>query len=368
MLSMIIANIFCKKSYRLVFLFSISCCCFAQENLYVEGYLFGRQFSTNVDSQLAANMLNNRLDSSVIQLFSEYQNIELDSKTLENISKKYSIDVASLFLIERLYEQPSNKQVQNDYFLLDTIDVSDLYAQLAQLEDFYVVFIPGFRYKGNVGNFLQQRQLLEIAKIPYEMIMIDEVGLVDNNAAMIAERLKEIDKLYQNIIIISVSKGSLETEIALGKLLKPEDITKIGAWINVCGILKGTPIADYWSAPLRKSFLSCGVFFMGKKNININGLLNDMSYTQCKEKYKDIVIPPDIYTINLISTPLGRKKKSTMLQPNDGFSPLLDSITKNGVVIVEVGTNHLFENVNLNTRMVALLQHIANHISTKQLP
>ena len=336
----------------------------AQKIIPVAGTLFGQPFQTNVDHELAKTMLTNPEDSSVIQLFSDYYKREINTETLSEITQKYSIDVASLLLAEKLYEKPSNKQAQDDYFLLDNIDTSDLCTQLAELADFYVVFIPGFKYEGNVGGFLRQRQLFDAAKMPYQMIDIDEVGLIDDNAAMIAERLKEINTLYHNIIIISVSKGGLETAIALGKLLKPEDITQVKAWINVCGILKGSPVADYWSAPLRKAFVSCGMFFIGKKNANITGLLNDMSYVKCKEKYENLTTPSDIYTVNVVALSLGRKKKSIMLQPNDGLSPLLDSITEHGVVVVEAGTNHLFENVNLNVRMVATLQHIANHLNT----
>jgi hypothetical protein len=363
---------FSNRNCKLLFLIWITVCfnidnrCIAQNNIYVTGSLFGRQFSTSVDSQLAAEMLNNNKDSIVAQFFSNYQDTEIDSDILENITEKYSLDVATLFLLQKLYEQPENKHAQDAYYLLsDTFAKSDLKERLAILKDFHIVFIPGFKYKANAGNFLAQRNMLETAHISYELVNIDEVGLVEDNAAIVAERLKEINKVHSKIILISVSKGGLETAIALGKLLNTNDLASVKAWINVCGILKGTPVADYWSKPFKKLWLSCGLFCIGKHNVNLKGLLNCMSYIQCKERYKTLKIPSNIYTVNLLATEFGREKKSIIRQPNDGYSPLLDSIIGNGAVVIEAGTDHTFKNRNLNVRMVSLLHYIVEHLKNE---
>jgi len=87
-----------------------------------------------------------------------------------------------------------------------------------------------------------------------------------------------------------------------------------------------------------------------------------MSYNRCKEAYKNLKIPENITIINVVAIPLGEQKKQiqNLPFPNDGFSFLADTIVKNGVVVLEVGVNHFFKDVNLNTRMVALLQYIVN--------
>ncbi len=123
-------------------------------------------------------------------------------------------------------------------------------------------------------------------------------------------------------------------------------------------MLKGTPVADYLNTPFRRVGLHFAKWFIGKPKIKVNALLDDLSYEHCK--YKTLTIPDDIYTVNLIATELGREKKSKISQPNDGFSPLLDSIIDDDIVVIETGIDHTFEDIDLNNRMVVLLQHIVN--------
>ena len=336
------------------------------QNIPVDGILFGRPFQTNVDSELAKTMLTNPNDSSVVQLFSDYGTRVVNTETLSEIAQKYSVDVATLFFVQKIYEQEKNRQIQNYYLdVTDTLSTKHLEHSLSFLKDYFIVFVPGFRYKHavNGSDFLHQRLLLDSTGISYEMIDIHETGLVEDNAIIIAHRLQELSELHSNIIVISVSKGGLETAIALGMFSNPEYISSVKAWINVCGILKGTPIADYWGRPLKRFWLSWGLFWARIK-VNLNGLLTDLSYKQGKEKYQSLKIPSEINTINLIAAPLARQEKNTLFtSPNDGFSPLADAITEDGLVAIEMDLDHFFNGVDLNVRMVVLLRYIVNQLN-----
>jgi hypothetical protein len=348
----------------------------------VEGNLFGRPLYTHVDNKLAATMLINPQDSNVIKLFESYRDVKLDNELLGKITKEYSLDVSTLFFLEKLYEQTNNRQLQ-DYYLstIETLSGMKLDEEMSFLQDFYIFFIPAFRYDYNVGNFLQQRQLLDSAKILYEIIKTDPWGLVEDNAEIVAKRLQELNKLYRNIIIISASKGSLEANMALGKILKPDELTSVRAWINVCGILKGSFVADYWAAPIRKWWLKCGLFFTGER-VDPTELLKNISYTQRIQDTLSLTIPKNIYTVNLLAVHLGQKnikrknnltnfnqeqkkyciKTITQVIPNDGSSPLFDEIANEGNVVIEMGTRHTFEGVDMNTRMIALLRYIVDYL------
>jgi hypothetical protein len=361
--------LFAKKNYYLkfaVFLVSIitTNICAAQKDLQVEGTLFGRPFLTQVDHKLAATMLTNRQDSSVVNLFDHYRNTELCDELLKDITKNYSLHVASLFLVERLYKQERNKLLQ-DYYLstIDTLFIQDADQQLSFLKDFYIVFVPAFNYESNAGNFWEQRVLLDSAKISNEIIKTQQWGLVEENAELIANKLQEISKLHRNIIVISVSKGSLETALALEKISNLDVLRSLKAWINVSGILNGSPAADYWSIPKKKVWLKCGLFFAGKRKVPLTQLLNDLSYKQRKQNEKSWAIPKSIYTISFITAKLSEKKdRSLLVIPGDGYSPFLDEIVKDGDVVVEMNADHTFKGVNLNIRMAALLHYIVNNI------
>ncbi|GHT28420.1 hypothetical protein FACS189432_06340 [Bacteroidia bacterium] len=203
----------------------------AQKTFQVEGSLFGRPFSTLVDHELAAAMLADRQDSSVVNLFASYRDVELNNELLKDITKNYSLHVASLFLVERLYEQERNRRLQ-DYYLsvIDTLFPLELERELSFLKDFYIVFVPAFNYESNIGNFWEQRELLDAAKIPNEIIKTQQWGLVEENAKLIAGKLEEISKQHRNLIVVSVSKGGLETSLAWEKIQNPDALSAIKAW------------------------------------------------------------------------------------------------------------------------------------------
>jgi len=333
----------------------------------MEGTLFGRAITLPVDHELAVKMITNRQDSDVVNLFSRYQNVALDNELLKNITNQYSLDVATLFLIERLYGQEKNKRLQDFYLsTIDTLSSSNLEQSLSFLQDFYVVFVPAFNYESNAGNFWQQRALLAAAKISHEIIKTQQWGLVEENANLIAKQLQDLSLNYSNIIVVSVSKGGLEAALALEKITNSETLSSIKAWINVSGILKGSPAADHWQQPGKKLWLRCGLFFARKWKVPLTQLLNDLSYNRRKQNAQELNISKNIYTINLIAGKLkSLKDRAKVLFPSDGYSPLLDEIAKDGDVVFEMNANHTYKGVDLNVRMVVLLRYIVNELQNK---
>ena len=354
-----------------IFLFSCGCICHpgSAQNIPVEGALFGRPFQTKVDHEFAKTMLTNPADSSVMRLFANYESRILNTETLSEITGHFSFDVATLFFLEKLYEQEENRKIQDFYLdMIDSLSLEDEASELSFLQDYFIAFVPGFRYEhiNNGGNFLQQRLLFDAAGIAYELIGIEGTGRVGRNAEIIADRLQELSRHHNNMIVISVSKGGLETAMALGGLVDMQCISSIKAWINVGGILKGTPVADRWAKPFMRFWIACGLFWANIK-VDLKGLLTDMSYIQGKDRYESLRIPPEIYTVNLIAVSLGQEqaKKTVFTSPNDSFSPLADAITENGLVVVEMGLDHYFRDIDLNTRMVALLHYINRQLILK---
>lgn len=339
-------------------LLALCAACSSPQKLIADGRLFDRPLQTEVDSELAQTMLADRQNGRVAGLFAKYGDSPLNNSLLEHISNEYSLDVSTLFFAEKLYANPSNKRLQ-DYYLemLDSPPSETPENDVSFLKDFFIVFIPVFNYESNSGNFLEQRELFDSTQIPYTMIRTKPWGSMAENAKTIADNLLLLNDIHKNIIVISASKGSPEVARALASLSLPS----VKAWINVCGILKGSPVADYWAMPKKKFWLTLALFFANKR-LNLNDLLIDLSY----ERQKDgalLIIPESIYTINLIALNFSRKDKVKMRVPNDGYSPLLDEISPGGDVVMEAGIDHQgFGSVNMNGRMVALLRWIVGRI------
>jgi hypothetical protein len=339
--------------------------CMVQQKINVKnGSLFGKPFSGQVGDDFSATILTNRTDSCVMEFYEQYDTAKLSNTLLKEITKKYSLDVSTLFLAEKLYKIPANKRAEDDYFSKkNDFENKNLASCLDFLKNYHIVFIPGFNYEENKGSFLEQSELLDSANISNEIIATQPLGLIEDNAKIVADSLRAINKRHNNIILVSISKGGTETGIALSRLLLPEDITSVKGWLNASGILKGTPVADYWMQPFKKMWIGLGLLFAGKGNLNLKEMMTDLSYEN--RKHEIVKIPEKIYTVNFVVTSLGQNSNRIIMQvPNDGYSPLLDEITEGGVTIMEIGNglNHTLQNLDVNISLAAMLCHIVEHI------
>lgn len=342
--------------------------CVPKNAISVSGYLFGRPLVTTVDNELAKLMLTNPQDEQVIDLFNAYQSKPLDTKTLADIATNYSTDVSTFYFVQKSYQNADNKQAQDLYFSnLDKLSSeSNIKGELKPLENYYVAFVPGLNYKDttNGGNFARQRRMMTAAGIANEMIETDEWGLTDDNALIVANRLKELSTQHDKIIVVSASKGGLETAIALGKLLKPEETKSIKAWVSVGGVLRGSPVADTYLCWPKCWIAEIGLMTKGKK---IN-LVQDVSYVKREASYNELKFPCNIKIIHFVGAPyatiIDKDIKPLYCSikeygPNDGLTPLADEVTENGIVVTELGLEHHYRSPDIDKKTVALALVVA---------
>jgi hypothetical protein len=334
-----------------------------KNSIPVEGKLFGQSLSTKVDNDLAKRMLTNPLDSQVLDLYSNYQEKPLTTEILADIAKKYSMDVATFYFLQKTYQNKENKAVQNRYQTFLAQQHAQIESpEMAQLQENYLVFIPGIAYKEDTttgADFATQRRLLSKNNVKNEMIETGEWDLSGPNAGIIAARLKVLNKIHKKIVVVSASKGSLELAIAVGKLMKPEDTESIKTWISICGILRGSPVADiHLTGP--KSWYAGALLWTKGQNLDF---LRDLSYDFRKSDYKNFSFPKHLKIVQLIAAPLatqisseisGRYTSMLDLGPNDGVTPLIDELIDNGTIVVELGLDHYFRDPHIEKKTMAL--------------
>jgi hypothetical protein len=334
-----------------------------KNSISVDGTLFGQSLSTSVDNDLAKRMLTNPLDSQVLDLYKNYDQKPLTTETLAAIAEKYSMDVATFYFLQKTYQTKENKAVQDKYqrFLAQQ-HAQILSPEMAQLQDNYLVFIPGIAYKEDTttgADFATQRRLLSKNNVKNELIETGEWDLSGPNAEIIAARLKILNKIHKKIVVVSASKGSLELAIALGKLMQPEDTESIKTWISICGIIRGSPVADiHLSGP--KSWYAGALLWTKGQNLDF---LKDLSYDFRKRDYKNLDFPKHLKIVQLIAAPLatqiskeisGRYTSMLDLGPNDGVTPLIDELIDNGTIVVELGLDHYFRDPHIEKKTMAL--------------
>jgi hypothetical protein len=335
----------------------------SKQVIKVEGTLFGKPLSTTVDNGLAKLMLTNPLDNEVLELFKIYEQKPLITKTLAEISKKYSMDVASFFFLQKAYQNKENKGIQDLYSAYLTHQHANVVSpEMAHLQDYYLVFVPGLAYKQDTttgADFARQRQLLSKNNIQNELIETGEWDLSDENAQIIAARLKTLSKQHENLIVVSASKGSLEVAITLGEIMESEESKSIKSWISVGGILRGSPIADsFLKAP--KCWLAQLMLWTKGKNIDT---VKDLSYQRRNEDFKQLIFPKHLKIIQLVGVPLATQISKEIksryfsmiyLGPNDGLTPLADELIENGIIVSELGLDHYFRDPHIDKKTLAL--------------
>lgn len=334
-----------------------------KSTFYVNGSLFNKPFESMVDAELAKQMLCCPNDSMVIGLFDKYKDKPLNTPTLSEISRTYSMDVASLYFVQRLYNLPQNKKAQDLYsFYIEQISSNIKIDELEKLKEHYIVFIPGMAYKdipSTGAHFKRQRKLLTTYGIENELINIPQWGIIENNADIITQRLKVLCQKHKKIILVSTSKGGLETAIVLSNKLTNEETSSIKAWISVGGILKGSPIADYFLKPGKTGIAK---LFLWTKRENID-MVKAMSYKERCKNFEEMKFPDHIKIIHYVGIPLSTKIRTKIktrykymvpLGPNDGLTPLADELTEKGLVVSEVGLDHYFDDPNIDKKAIAL--------------
>lgn len=342
--------------------------CIPKTSIPVDGLLFGRPFQTTVDNGLARQMLTNPSSDVVTKLFADYQDKPLNTATLADIAANNSMDVATLYFLQRAYQDEQNKQAQDQYLKnLDNLTGGNYNEQLIPLKNYYVAFVPGLDYNDttNGGNFARQRRLLSASGIQNELILTDDWGLSDDNANVVANRLRELSKTHEKIIIVSASKGGLETAVALGKILKGEETKSIKAWVSVGGILNGSPVADTYLCWPKCWIAEIGLMTVGQKI----SLVQDVSYKKRAEEFSQFVFPDNIKRVHFVGAPLstqihkrikGNYCSIKQFGPNDGITPLADEVSPDGIIVSELGFDHYYSHPEIDKKTIALALVVAN--------
>ncbi len=298
---------------------------------FVEEYLQGR----NSDA-----LLHERMD----RLAEKFAGRLPSSEELREISREFSIDFATLFFANRVFSEDANQQVRGIY----EEELAKAGAKARQPLSLQTIFVPGWLYVShpeNGGDLARQRATLSGEGVETLLLEIDETGTVEENAEAVAAAVRQSPK---DVVLVSASKAGAEVALALGSLLRPEETKPVKAWLNVGGILKGSPLSgdvlSFW--PKRWAVRA----FFGWKGWKWESLVS-METKRRTEALQNIRIPENVLVLNLLGCPLqktlsemGRDGYETMkeLGPNDGLLLLGDAILPGTLTIAEVGMDHYF--------------------------
>ena len=357
----------------------LSACASDSRKFDVEGEINGHEIATTVDAFEAKYYLESYLSKSLeetgreIALDDELRKlpeVPIDRDEYEALATRYSTDFATLHLIKQLSDIPENRRLQVAYWrevnslrALSARNGADLQSCALSMPAPLFLFAPGWLYKTNPAtgsDFAEQRRLLKSIGLETQLIATQENASVEANARLIAAKLRSVGGLTGPIVIISASKAGPEVAHAIGHLLSVQESSAVKAWINVGGLLKGSPLAD-WSKAWPNDMLVS--LFFASKGLDIRESLSSMTTSRSVDRWRRETIPEHIRLFNFVAAPLSGHvtqearfgySRIGKAGPSDGLTSIIDELAHGGTTVLEVGLDHYYRDPEIHLKTVAL--------------
>lgn len=358
--------------------FLCSACGGGWDRIAARGEIGGHSIDTTVDSPIARYYLQRHaagdphdptLERTLRQVLEPVTATPPAAADLARLSAATSPDLATLHLVRILSSIPENAALEQVFRAhLERVrgmagdDLGPLGRCVTALELPPVWFVPGWFYEtqpGTGANFFRQRLLLERLGVENRLVPLIENGTVEQNARILAREIRQLAS-DDAIILVSASKGGPEAAHALGALLTAEEARPVKAWINIGGLLRGSPLADFarswpirWLAPL----------YFWHQGRDPGDSVESLTTERSRARFARETIPEHVALINFAGIPLSGDVSSaaefgyTRMReggPNDGLTLIVDELAHGGRTIVQMGLDHYYRDPELDLKTVAL--------------
>jgi hypothetical protein len=290
---------------------------------------------------------------------------ELNAEALQAISRRKGINFATSLLFERVTNSPRHAPFIRR---IEELRARPLPGRRLRAT---VAIAPGafyreFPHTGADGQILvEQAKKLGAATC---VIPTGSTGTLADNARQIVDWLTTRPR-DEPIILGSVSKGGSDIKLALAH--SPDAFHSVVAWINVCGILSGSPMVN-WLRTHRLQYLFYRLLFLLKR-LDF-GVIGDLNHGVGAPLDFDLALPPHLKTVHVIGFPLEEHLTNRLARtchsriadygPNDGAIVLADACAVPGLIYPVWGSDHYMRPVwELRTLAGALLTYLGDELN-----
>ncbi len=373
------------RIWLVVLLLGLQYGCASYAKFPVDANLLEEPISTTVDSSetqyylnhyLQGERLNKALDMEIDRVYRHYSAVLPTRADLKEISQRFSNDFAALFLADRLWQDPQNREVQRLFHRYMSMPEEELLRHPDSVENYLVLWVPGWNYKNNGhitgSDFAAPRRLIDELGIEGELIMVPSNGSVGQSADVIAESILRHSKRGKKIVVVGASAAGPAIHYTLGKLLNHAQLGSVVAWLNLGGILHGSPLIDFFQRWPQKLVLKITLALYGWENEEIMS----MSAARLRESVKTLNLPPDMIVINYLGLSLTGNLSSLSEYkypiiadegPNDGLTPLVDIIAPGSMTLIATRSDHYFgEDPDINMKTIAIVKTVLEMIERRE--
>ncbi|HEX3131770.1 MAG TPA: hypothetical protein VH394_30820 [Thermoanaerobaculia bacterium] len=234
--------------------------------------------------------------------------------------------------------------------------------------DAVLVIVPGASYReipsaGTDGRLV--REEAERIGCPIDFIPVATTGTLRQNARTILDWLAK--RPDRPVVLASLSKGGPDIKTALTEPDAEPAFRNVKAWINLCGLLDGTPMADWLLSRSPGPSLIRHYYRLRGRNLDF---LNELRYRSGGPLDSPLRLLPHVQLISVAGFPLrehltrrATRRTHAHLEsfgPNDGALILEDVCALPGLIYPVWGADHYLqpEVRDIRVLMRAILRYL----------
>jgi hypothetical protein len=281
---------------------------------------------------------------------------------IQEIAAREGIDAATTQLFQSVVESP-----QHGPFIRRVDEICQRIEPSRWKSEAPLIIVPGAFYRENPRSGADGYILREQAErlgCPTGIIPIASRGPLKQNARIICDWL--LEHRGRPVILASLSKGGADVKMALAEPDATEAFKNVAAWVNLCGILSGTPMAEWLLSRNPAALLNRLYYTLRGQGL---GFLRDLGYGAGRPLDFELQLPPHMTMVTIagfplrehLTTALARRchRRLTHLGPNDGSLILSDVCALPGLLYPIWGADHyLRPQTDVNQLVLAVLQHL----------
>ncbi len=321
-------------------------------------------------------MTRAEIASSILEQASRYPELPAlavcTEKNLRQLSERKGIDFATALLYDRVRRSPEHGPFMEQ---LDSLVASDVSPPRL---DATIVIVPGAFYKqfprsGADGRFV--REAAEQLGCRVEVVPLPNFSSLQENARLICEWLTARVEADEPIVLVSLSKGGGDVKLALARPDAPHAFRNVAVWINLSGILNGTPLVAWLCSHRLRSHWTR--FLLRWRGYDLN-IIRDLDRRPGAPLDCELRLPDHLRAIHVVGFPLRHHATNRLARrnharlrsygPNDGAGILLaDACRWPGLLYPLWGADHYLRPAGFDIGRVAaaVLRYAAHELASE---
>jgi hypothetical protein len=295
-----------------------------------------------------------------------------DAAAWREIAAREGIDFATALLFQVIVRSPQHAVFIQE-LSQDLARARELEHNRAIVPGCCVAIVPAAFYKEKPGSGADGRVVRAAAAaagLRCELIPVHSTGTLSENAAILVNWLSQQKR--EPMILVSLCKGGADVKVALARAGAAEAFGNVPCWVNICGTLSGSPLAQ-WLLSNKGTFLAAWIWCKCRRR-NFEFL---RELRACGPLAARLRLPETMQLVSLAGFPLRQHLTNGFMRrchaaiapmgPNDGGMLLAEAAALPGLLYPVWKADHYFRPEEQSRRLlVALFERMKRELAVSR--